>query len=386
VGRVAEASGRAKRVLFDGRYIQDRYHGIGRYAYHIVEELAALFPDITFLLLTDPGAPDSRFRHTDLCDVPNVQTLRARAPVFSLKEQLALPLALLKEAPALYHTPYFALPWVLPRRMARIVTVHDCIFERDRRYMPRRWARIYYQLLMRASMRRSRVVVVPSKATAADVRRFYRIPPRKLVITPEAADPAFCPASDGENLERLRHQYGLPEKFVLAVGMRRPHKNFATLVRAVCRLDSATLVFIGDADERFADETKLAAQGAGESKVRFLGKVPERDLPGLYNLASALACPSLVEGFGLPLVEAMASGTPVICSDIPVFREVAASAALFVPATDEVAWAAAVERVLSSPSLQTQLRSLGLERAGHFSWRSAALALLPTYERFLKPS
>ena len=373
---------RGATVIFDGRYIQDRYHGIGRYAFHLVRELAALSPDHSFEVLADPAAPNTRFDFASLEEMANVQVRQVSLPLFSLKEQVALPRVLRAYRSALYHTPYFAVPWLVPTDAQSIVTVHDCIFERDSRYMPKPWARIYYRLLMRASMRRSRLVAVPSKSTAADVRRFYGVPRHKLVITPEAADVAFRTIDDKQFLSQLRKAYNLPQSFVLAVGMRRPHKNFLTLVRAIGKLDDAALVFVGDADERFPDEVAATAQGLG-NRVCFLGKIPEADLSGLYNLAAALACPSLVEGFGLPLVEAMASGTPLICSDIPVFREVAGDAALFVPARDEAAWASAVATVLESSVLQADLRRLGLERSRHFSWRAAAAPLLPHYTRLL---
>jgi glycosyltransferase involved in cell wall biosynthesis len=282
-----------------------------------------------------------------------------------------------------YHTPYFALPWLLPARS--LVTVHDCIFERDARYMPKRWARSYYRLLMMVSLRRAHTVFMPSRATASDVRRFYRVPSRKLVVTPEAADTAFHPIQDKARLDEVRQRYGLQSTFVLAVGMRRPHKNFGLLVQAfglAVEKDNAEaqLAFVGEADERFHDEAADSASALGD-RVRFLGKVPEADLPVLYNLAAAFACPSLIEGFGLPVLEAMSCGTPVICSDIPVLREVAGDAALRVPPTDARAWAAAIQQVCSRPELRASLSQAGLKRSAHFTWQRCAVSVLPTYRR-----
>ncbi|HET9493690.1 MAG TPA: glycosyltransferase family 1 protein [Chloroflexia bacterium] len=373
-------------VVFDGRYIQDRYHGIGRYAFHLLQEAAACAPGLRFGVLRDPALPDTRFDWSGLLALPNVSVEEVNAPLFGAREQIALTRTLGAHRGALYHTPYFALPWLLPTR--GLVTVHDCIFEHDPRYMPKRWARAYYHLLMTASLSRARAVFVPSRATAADVRRFYGVRPGKMVITPEAADETFYPVEDPATLVRVREKYNLPPDFVLAVGARRPHKNFARLVEAVERLgdvEGATLVFVGEADERFPDEAAAAARSMGK-RVRFIGKVPEADLPVLYSLATVFACPSLIEGFGLPVLEAMASGTPVVCSDIPVFREVAGDAAVTAPPDDTGAWASALRRVLSDPDLRDRLSRAGLTRASRFNWQRAAEAALRVYRRLGAPA
>lgn len=389
-GEGAKDNGKAENprsaIVFDGRYIQDRYHGIGRYAFHMVVELAAALPSQQLTVLRDPSLAESRFDWTKLEATPNVRLKEVAAPPFGLAEQIRLP-RLLARNKWLYHTPYFALPWLLTAYS--MVTVHDCIFERDARYMPKRWARSYYRLLMTVSLRRAHAVFVPSRATAADVRWFYRVPARKLIVTPEAADSAFQPIQNRARLEEVRERYALQRPFMLAVGARRPHKNFGLLVRAFAQvgaLSSASaapqLVFVGDADERFSDEAATVARSLGD-KVRFLGKVPEADLPALYNLADAFACPSLIEGFGLPVLEAMSCGTPVICSDIPVLREVAGDAALRVPPTDIQAWGRTLQRIFSEAELRESLSRAGLERSTRFTWQRCASAALPVYKKLL---
>lgn len=367
-------------VAFDGRYIQDRYHGIGRYAFHLISELASCAPDVNFILVRDPRLTDSRFSYESIASRHNVAIWEVTAPLFSVKEQTAIPKLLHCARNQIYHSPYFARPWILPPDTRNIVTVHDCIFERDARYMPKSWGRAYYRLLMRFSLARSYRVAVPSAATAADVRRFYGTPQRKLVITPEAADPTFHRVLDSVQLEDARRRYGLPDTFVLAVGARRPHKNFARLVEAIAPLEEAHLVFVGEADERFRDTTREAALKLGQ-RVYFLGKVPEADLTLIYNLATLVASPSLVEGFGLPVLEAMACGTPVVCSDIPVFREVAGEAALYAPPENTRAWTDVLQEALRREELREHLSEKGIERAKRFTWRRAAEAILPIYER-----
>lgn len=366
-------------IVFDGRYIQDRYHGIGRYAYFVLREVALRAPGVRVLALRDPGLQNTRFDWSELSRLPNVSIHDLAAPAFGSREQLVVPRTLSRHRGATYHTPYFALPWLAPSQS--LVTVHDCIFEHDPRYMPKRWARLYYSLLMRYSLGRAKRVFVPSRATARDLLRFYRVPASKLATTTEAADDSFRPIHDHELLSKVRAVYGLPHGFILAVGARRPHKNFARLVEAVAQLRDtagATLVLVGEADERFNDDTAEAAKRFNVP-VRFLGKVPERDLPVLYNLATVFACPSLIEGFGLPVLEAMACGTPVVCSAIPVFRETAGDAAMQVPPKSNSEWASVLERVLSDDTLRTHLSDAGRRRASQFSWSRGAEAVVRAY-------
>ena len=368
-------------IVFDGRYIQDKYHGIGRYAYFVLREVALREPRIPVLVLRDPGLLDTRFDWSALYDLPNVSVCDMAAPPFSGREQLEVPRALGRHPGAAYHTPYFPLPWLTPSRS--LVTVHDCIFEHDARYMPKRWARLYYNLLMHYSLKRARRVFVPSRATARDLRRFYRVPIGKLVITSEAADESFRRIADQELLDKVRAAYELPVNFILAVGARRPHKNFVRLVEAAAQLrdvEGGTLVLVGDADERFNDDAAEAAKKLNVP-VRFLGKVPEPDLPVIYNLATVFACPSLIEGFGLPVLEAMACGTPVVCAAIPVFRETAGDAAIQVSPHSTTEWASALQDVLSDSILRTRLSDAGRKRAAVFSWSHAAGVVLSTYSK-----
>jgi glycosyltransferase involved in cell wall biosynthesis len=151
-------------------------------------------------------------------------------------------------------------------------------------------------------------------------------------------------------------------------------------VEGVEGVDAAHIVFVGDADERFHDDTREAARVLG-SRAHFVGKVAEDELPALYNLATVVACPSLIEGFGLPVLEAMACGTPVVCSDIPVFREVASHAALYAPPDNLAAWTEALSKMLGSPAVRANYRRWGLERSHRFSWRAASEALLPAYSQ-----
>lgn len=373
-----------KRIAFDARYVNDRYHGIGRYAFRLIEALAQTAPQYTFVVLRG-AAPDSRFNWDALGALPNVVLQQGPASLYWPHEQLIWPFVLRRLGVDLFHSPYFVAP--LLSSVPAIVTVHDLIFERYPEYMPQSYTRPYYRLLMALSTRRAKRVVAVSQATARDLQHFYRISRDKIAVCGEAADPALAPLCDKAERRRLRCHYNLARPFVLAVGARRPHKNFQRLVEAFALIEphfEHDLVFVGPADERFPDEARRTAQNLQlQERVRFLGWAPEADLPGLYSLAQAVAAPSLIEGFGLPVLEAMACGAPVLANDAAALPEVAGEAALLVDATDSLALALALRHLLSDASLRQWLSEAGLRRAASFTWPGVAEKILQVYEEIL---
>ena len=374
----------AKRIAFDARYINDRYHGIGRYAFRLIEALAQAAPQTTFFVLRGT-ARDTRFDWATLEALPNIHLKKGPSPLFWPQEQLIWPFILRRLGVDLFHSPYFVAP--LLSNVPAIITIHDLIFERFPQYMPWAHTRPYYRLLMALSTRRARRIVSVSQATAADLQQFYKIPREKIAVCGEAVDPSLAPICDDEEHRRLRKQYGLERPFVLAVGARRPHKNFQRLVEAFALIEpycDHDLVFVGPADERFPDEARQTAQNLQlDNRVHFLGWAPEADLPGLYSLAQAVAAPSLIEGFGLPVLEAMACGAPVLANDAASLPEVAGNAAMLVDATNSMALAMALRHLLSNPSLRRWLAEAGLQRAAVFTWSGVAEEIVQIYEDLL---
>jgi len=198
-----------------------------------------------------------------------------------------------------------------------------------------------------------------------------------------AAGPRFKPA-DPSASDELRHRLGLPDHYALYVGINKPHKNLPRLVEAFARIthhvSRFTLVIAGHEDPRYPQARERAA-ALGLDSVMFLGAVAEEDLPALYSGADLFVFPSLYEGFGLPVIEAMACGTPVACSNVSSLPEVAGDAALlFDPHTPE-SIAAAICQTLQNAELRERLRRRGLEQAGHFSWEHAARLTLEAYRQ-----
>lgn len=369
------------RIAFDARYVSDRYHGIGRAAFRLLEALVEAAPERTFVVFRG-RAPDSRFDWESLARRPNVELHAGPWPLYWPHEQLLWPWLLRRARIDLFHSPYFVAP--LLAGCPVLITIHDLIFDRYPEAMPQQWARPYYRALTQWSVRRARVVLTVSQATAADLAAPpYRVPPEKLRAIPHGVEPGFSALADPVQLDALRRRFDLARPFVLAVGARRPHKNLGRLVEAFARLAHSLphdLLFAGPPDKRFPDEAREAAERAGLSaRVRFLDWVSEEELRGLYTLADLVAMPSLIEGFGLPALEAMACGTPVLASERSSLPEVVGEAGVLVDPYDIGAIAAALERVLRDDRLRQRLSRAGRDRAATFSWQAAAQQTLAAY-------
>lgn len=257
-------------------------------------------------------------------------------------------------------------------RFKRVVTIHDLIY----RHFPEAHLGVKARgmaMLVPLAARRSDRVIAVSETTAADVRRFLRA--RAVDVVPNGVD---APGAARTPEAELRARLDLGDRpVVLCLAAKRPHKNLRRLIDAVGRLDDAILVIAGY-DTGHEDELRAVAD---PRRVRLPGWVDEADREGLFALASVVALPSLYEGFGLPVLEAMARGVPVVCSTTPALLEVAGDAALAVDPLSVDALAAALARVLGDPGEAQRLRAAGRDRAARFSWDRAAELTLDVYRR-----
>jgi glycosyltransferase involved in cell wall biosynthesis len=234
--------------------------------------------------------------------------------------------------------------------------------------------------------RRATAIIAVSEATKKDIVRILKVKASQVHVIHEAVSPVFRPLPPDDSLEEVRRAYNLPKRFLLYVGTIEPRKNLVRLIQAYHHLcqrqeHAHALVFVGSpgwkCDEVFATVERLSLNG----KVRFLGYVPQADLVALYNLAEAMAFPSLYEGFGLPILEAMACGTPVIASPNGSLQEVAGSAAEFVDPKNVESIADGLQHVLSNPARQEELRAKGFAQAARFSWETTARQTLALYKQ-----
>ncbi len=367
-------------LLIDGRTIQDRFPGIARYVYNLAEALAPLFAgEIT--LLTNPDLPNSRYDLNQLARHANLRLHPTTIPTFHPREQTDLPRLIRSLRPDLAHLPYNVRPY--RPGLPNLLTLFDAIPRRFPACYPRR-TRWTIAIVQRLAIRSADAFVAISAATARDFQHLYRLPAERITLTPLAADPAFRPQPP-EQIETVRQRLALPARYVLYLGSNQPHKNLPALLAAWSILSAAAprplLVIAGAWDPHHPQALQQAERLGGT--VRFLPNVAAADLPGLYSGAECFVFPSLYEGFGLPVLEAMACGTPVVCSNASSLPEVAGDAALLFDPTQPEAIAAAIARLLAEPDLAADLICRGLAQAANFSWQRTAAATLSAYQRLL---
>jgi glycosyltransferase involved in cell wall biosynthesis len=341
-----------------------------------------------------PGRPPS--------DMDVAPTLKVKAPNFRdrrvlLSERaltilwhrlcLPIPMEWFTGPVDIFHSTDFVLP---PVRQARtILTVHDLTFMR----LPEcaeTGLRAYLSKVVPRSIERADLVLADSQSTKNDLIELLGVSPDKVEVVYAGVERRFRPMEGEMALQRVKRRYGLDFPFILSLGTLEPRKNFAGLVEAYALMRGKgqgrgrrelKLVIAGGKgwlyDEIFAKVEELGL----EDKVIFPSFVTDEDLPALYNLAELFVFPSLYEGFGLPPLEAMACGTPVITSDRPSLPEVVGEAGLMVEATDGEALAGAMERVLTDENLRREMREKGLKQAEKFTWEAAAEKLLDVYSR-----
>jgi alpha-1,3-rhamnosyl/mannosyltransferase len=373
--------------VLDARTVTPHFPGIGRYVANLAPALAAQLDAGERLLVLH--APEARERLGGLAG-PQVRLLPTPISPFALTQQVQMA-RLLRDFPeaSLYHSTYYLMPYNL--RLPTVLTFYDLIPLQHPKTVSRR-ARTLFHLAMSMALRVSTHVLSISEAARQDLLARFKLPPTQVTTTPLAVGPHFMVQSPAE-IARVRAAYDLPQEMVLFVGINKPHKNLLRLVEAFGDLlrqgSSATLVLAGPWDDRYPEvmaaidtlrsQTDLAA-GANE-RLRVLGPVPEADLPALYGAATVFVLPSIYEGFGLPVLEAMACGAPVACSNTSSLPEIAGEAALTFDPHDGKAIADVLARLLQAPALRAQLAAAGLEQAARFTWEQTAAQTLGVYRQ-----
>lgn len=355
-----------------------RQAGLSRYIYEMVRLLPAALPGDRFTAFVGNAHVPFEFAATlpvNLRLSPS-RLPTQRAPVRIAWEQAVLPFAARRVRSDVLFCPVNVRPLVAP--CPTVVTIHDVIFLRyPGAFHPLK--RLYLRTMTGWSARHADRVITVSEATRQDVITLLGVSPERIVAVHNGVSEQFAPRPEQEKRDFLGRQ-GISGKVVLYVGTLEPRKNLTTLLQSFASLASrpgtedVTLVIAGSKgwyyDEIFATAERLGLGASG--RVRFLGRVPDEDLPLWYNVATVFAYPSLYEGFGLPALEAMACGTPVVVSSTPALREVVADAGVTVDPGDIAGWAAALERLLSGGPEAERLRELGRRRAASFTWERSA--------------
>jgi len=300
-----------------------------------------------------------------------------------LWHRLRLPLwvELATGALDIFHSPDFVLPPV--RRAKTMLTVHDLSFIRYPQCADAN-LRAYLNKVVPRSVHRADLVLADSQSTKDDLAELLDVDADKIEVVYPGVEERFHPIEDQSHLKEVRERYNLPPRFVLGLGTLQPRKNFTRLIEAFADLRFAIsdlhLVIAGGKgwlyEEIFATVERLGL----EEKVVFPGFVADEHLPALYNLAGLFVFPSLYEGFGLPPLEALACGTPIVTSNASSLPEVVGEAGLMVKATDTDALAEAMQRVLEDNALREEMIARGMEQARKFTWQKTAAKLLSLYE------
>ncbi len=373
------------RVGLDGKILTLRAGGTGRYAISLTRamlaEAAARRPDLEFVVFTGPQT--SRAVMEEFRGRCEECFLGAKSSV--IRSLTLVPAALRRLRVDVFHgMDHVGIPLV-GRSGKYVVTVHDVIpLILPETFTPRH--RLVVRLALARVRRKADLVVVPSHAVKRDVVRRVGVHEARVVVTPEGCEPRFRPVRSEAALREVAVRYGLPPRYVLAVGTLEPRKNLTTLLQVFARLrrdggvDPELHLVLAGARGWLDEPIFRTVRSLGlENAVRFPGFIDDDDLPAVYSGAALFAFPSLYEGFGLPLLEAMACGVPVVTSNISSMPEVAGDAAVLVDPRDADGLAAAIARVLRDEALRDRLRGAGLARAREFSWEATARRTLDAY-------
>lgn len=366
--------------------------GIGRYTRNLIRALAELDSDNQYILLVASGGISRGRLRNGLAAWP--ENFRTRSVPISdrwlnilwQRFRLPVPVQWVTGRLDLFHSPDFVLPPV--GRTPAILTVHDLSFLRvPHCFLPE--FRQYLETAVARAVRRAQRILADSENTRQDLIELLAVEPEQVCVLYPGVEPCFRPVEDTSVLERVRVRYNLPHRFILGLGTLQPRKNFDGLIQAFAQLLAARghepevadvyLVIVGDRGWLYEEVLALPKRLGLQEKVHMAGFVNDTDLPALYTLAEILAFPSWYEGFGLPVLEAMACGTPVVAANNSSLPEVMGEAGLLVDAGDSQAWAEALARLLTDKNLQDRLVAAGRERARRFTWVESAQRLLAVY-------
>ena len=367
------------RIGIDARMIDNT--GIGRYLRNLLVHLARIDMRNHYIVFINAD-------NTRVVEQENVQfvPLKFPVPLYSLREQWWLPIELLKARLDVVHYPNFAIP-LLPLYPS-IVTIHDLIYYVYPDQCPSRLAHHYARFMLRQATRKARVLITDSAYSKQDLITHFQVPAEKIEVIFPAAEQQYCPPESPELPAAIALRYGIAGPYILYVGKHHPYKNIRTLVHAFNVYPEVytqhQLVIAGKREPRRAALYQEARSLQAGDAIVFTDFVPEDDMFELYRHAQLFVFPSLYEGFGLPPLEAMACGVPVVASNAASLPEVVGDAAIQVEPLDAHGMADAMRAVLTDPMLWSELHHKGLKRAQHFSWETAAQQLLAIYERFKK--
>ncbi|MBT3705034.1 glycosyltransferase family 4 protein [Candidatus Peregrinibacteria bacterium] len=367
------------KIGIDCRMFSSNFTGIGRYTAELVKNLEKDPKSKTHEFVLFFNEPEfSSYKPTK----PNFKPILVDAPHYSLKEQTKFLGQLNEQNLDLMHFTHFNAP--IRYKKPFIVTIHDLTHTlfpgRKMRALPYRMA---YKKVIKNAVKKATHIIAVSENTKKDLIRIHKTNPEKIHTIYEGANKEFHQLKPAE-LKTLKTP-NIKEPFLLYTGVHRYHKNLPRLIKAFSLIAhknrNLDLVITGKPDPLYPEAEEATKQFHLENRIHFTGLVPEDELIALYNLAEAYVFPSLYEGFGLPVLEAFACGTPVVASNVSSIPEIAGKAALLFDPENPKDIAEKIQKLLKSHSLQNDLRQKGLARVKAFSWQKMAKEILSLYNR-----
>ncbi len=357
------------RIGFDARMID--HPGIGRYIKNLLKAMLGLNTGCEFLVFGD----ENKLTTYNL-KLTTDQIIRWNAPIYSLQEQIFQPF--IKYNLDVVHVPHFNVPF--QRRNKLVITIHDLVYLKFPESRPYFRGIVAKRVITNAVKKADRIIAV-SENTKRDIIKEFPYAKRKIEVIYEAADPIFCKIDDEMRKENIRKKYKLPRDIILFVGSLKKHKNIERLIDAYTDLKSKViqhkLIIVG----RYRPREAEILRKIESTDALYLGEIPTEDLVSIYNLASLLIIPSLYEGFGLPALEAMACGTPVIASSSASLPEVIGDAGVLFDAQDKSDIFDKIYEVLKDEDLRQGLIKKGFKRTRSFSWVKTALQTIELYKK-----
>ena len=368
------------RIAIDTRKLND--FGIGTYIRNLVRHLPRIDSVNEYFLLCQP-----QDEATIASLSPEPRPVLVGAPNYSVSEHVSIPAKLRQLRVDLYHTPHYVLPFFTP--CPSVVTIHDVIHLLFPQYLPSRMAVHYARFMIRRALEKASVVLTVSDSSKRDLLTFFDVDPEKIRVIPNGIPVSITQDLAPVELEKVKERFLITGRTVLFVGNIKPHKNLERLIAAFAKVlenpehNDLNLIVVGDEISKYPSLRRAVERHQVRRKVRFFGFVPELTLVALYRLADVFVFPSLYEGFGLPPLEAMANGTPVVTSNISSLPEVVGDAALTVDPYNIDEIAQAIRNVLDDAELRSRLVASGHARAGQFSWESSVGQVHQAYQKVL---
>jgi glycosyltransferase involved in cell wall biosynthesis len=372
------------RIGFDAKRAFLNNTGLGNYSRSVITSLAKRFPENDYFLYTTKQVQNSR-----TADLLSFSNITVRTPSFPLLKSLwrsrFVVKQLVEDKLDIYHGLSHEIPIGIQHSSIKtVVTIHDLIFFRYPQYYKAADRKIYEMKFGHACKNADRIIAI-SEQTKNDIVHYLGADANKIDVVYQSCDAAFSQICSPEKLAAVRSKYNLPEKFLLNVGTIEDRKNLMLIAKALPEISPEIKLIVIGKETAYAEKVKkFITEHKLSDRVIFLQNIPFDELPAMYQLAAIFIYPSEFEGFGIPILEALNSGTPVIAATGSCLEEAGGPASIYVPPTDEKALAQAIGKVLNDADLRSQMISEGKSYAQKFTENAHAENLMRIYQK-LKP-